>query len=307
MRIAFMGTPVFAVRALEEILADGQEVAAVYTRPPAPRGRGHVLTPSPVHAFAESRGLEVRSPRSFRHPEAIDAFRALHLDAAVVVAYGQILPDLVLEAPRLGAWNGHASLLPRWRGAAPIQRAIMAGDAMTGVQVMKMTAGLDEGPILVSETIPIAPDETAGTLHDKLMELGADLIAGALRVVENGAFILHPQAEEGVTYARKISSEEARVDWDLTATEVDAHIRGLSPHPGAWFEALTPRGPVRVKALMSQVAAGLGSPGEVLEGDDFRVACGQAAVMLVRVQREGRAPQDGAEFLRGMTMAPQLA
>ena len=307
MRIAFMGTPAFAVQSLREILSEGHEVAAVYTRAPAPRGRGHALHPSPVHEAALEAGLEVRTPTTFRSAEAVQALKALELDAIVVVAYGHILPPEVLEAARLGAWNLHASLLPRWRGAAPIQRAIMAGDAVTGVQVMQMSEGLDEGPILLSETVPIAPDETAATLHDKLAPAGAELIVGALRVLAAGAQVLHAQAEEGVTYARKITSAEARIDWDLTAAEIDRHIRGLSPHPGAWFEALTPKGPVRVKALMSMPAAGLGAPGEVLEGDGFRVACGQAAVRLIRVQREGRGAQDGEEFLRGMTMAPQLA
>jgi methionyl-tRNA formyltransferase len=307
MRIAFMGTPAFAVQSLREILADGHEVAAVYTRPPAPRGRGQALRPSPVHQAAAEAGIEVRTPGSFRYAEVIEPFRALDLDAAVVVAYGQILPRDVLEAPRLGAWNLHASLLPRWRGAAPIQRAIMAGDAVTGVQVMKMSEGLDEGPILASETVAIAADDTAATLHDKLAAVGAQLLAGALRALAAGPVVLDEQAPAGVTYARKITAAEARIDWERAAQEVDRHIRGLSPFPGAWFEALTPKGPVRVKALMSQPAAGQGAPGEVLDGDGFRVACGQAAVRLTRVQREGRAPQDGDEFLRGMTMSPQLA
>jgi len=306
MRLAFMGTPEFAVHALREILADGHEVAAVYTRPPAPRGRGKVLQPSPVHTFAESRGLEVRTPRSFRYIEAIQPLRALDLDAVAVVAYGQILPREVLETPRLGCWNLHASLLPRWRGAAPIQRAIMAGDAVTGVQVIRMTEGLDEGPILATEQTPIAPDETAGGLHDRLARLGAELLAGALRVVERGAAAPEPQSDEGAVYAAKLTAAETRIDWAGAAAQVDRHIRGLSPHPGAWFEALTPKGPVRVKALMSQVAMGAGAPGQVLDDAGFKVACGQGAVRLLKVQREGRAPQDGAEFLRGVTMSPQL-
>jgi methionyl-tRNA formyltransferase len=212
----------------------------------------------------------------------------------------------VLEAPRLGAWNLHASLLPRWRGAAPIQRAIMAGDAATGVQVMRMSEGLDEGPILASETVAIAADDTAATLHDKLAIVGAQLLAGALRALAAGPVILDEQAQSGVTYAKKIASAEARIDWARPAQEVDCHIRGLSPFPGAWFEALSPKGPVRVKALMSRVVAGQGAPGQVLEGEGFRVACSQAAVRLTRVQREGRAPQDADEFLRGVTMSPQL-
>jgi methionyl-tRNA formyltransferase len=307
MRIAFLGTPAFAVQSLREIIADGHDVAAVYTRPPAPRGRGHELQPSPVHQFAQGAGIEVRTPRSFRYVEVVEPFRALKLDAAVVVAYGHILPPDILEAPRLGAWNLHASLLPRWRGAAPIQRAIMAGDAVTGVQVMKMSEGLDEGPILASERVAIGPDDTAATLHDRLAAVGAELLAGALRALAAGPVILHDQAESGVTYARKITAGEARIDWALTAQEVDRHIRGLSPFPGAWFEALTPKGPVRVKALMSHQASGQGAPGEVLDGEGFRVACGQSAVRLTRVQREGRAPQDADEFLRGVTLSPQLA
>ena len=307
MRIAFLGTPDFAVQSLRELVAEGHEVAAVYTRPPAPRGRGHELRPSPVHAFAEAAGLEVRTPRSFRYAEVIEPFRALDLDAAVVVAYGHILPREVLEAPRLGAWNLHASLLPRWRGAAPIQRAIMAGDAATGVQVMKMSEGLDEGPILASETVAITAEDTAATLHDRLAAVGAELLAGALRALAAGPVVLDPQAEEGVTYARKITAAEARIDWERPAQEIDRHIRGLSPFPGAWFEALTPKGPIRVKALMSQVTAGQGAPGQVLEGEGLRVACGQAAVRLTRVQREGRGPQDAEEFLRGVALAPQLA
>ena len=307
MRIAFLGTPDFAVQSLRELVAEGHEVAAVYTRPPAPRGRGHELRPSPVHAFAEAAGLEVRTPRSFRYAEVIEPFRALDLDAAVVVAYGHILPREVLEAPRLGAWNLHASLLPRWRGAVPIQRAIMAGDAVTGVQVMKMSEGLDEGPILASETVAITAEDTAATLHDRLAAVGAELLAGALRALAAGPVVLDPQAEEGVTYARKITAAEARIDWERPAQEIDRHIRGLSPFPGAWFEALTPKGPIRVKALMSQVTAGQGAPGQVLEGEGLRVACGQAAVRLTRVQREGRGPQDAEEFLRGVALAPQLA
>ena len=307
MRIAFLGTPDFAVQSLRELVAEGHEVAAVYTRPPAPRGRGHELRPSPVHAFAEAAGLEVRTPRSFRYAEVIEPFRALDLDAAVVVAYGHILPREVLEAPRLGAWNLHASLLPRWRGAAPIQRAIMAGDAATGVQGLKRSEGLDEGPILASETVAITAEDTAATLHDRLAAVGAELLAGALRALAAGPVVLDAQAEEGVTYARKITAAEARIDWERPAQEIDRHIRGLSPFPGAWFEALTPKGPIRVKALMSQVTAGQGAPGQVLEGEGLRVACGQAAVRLTRVQREGRGPQDAEEVLRGVALAPQLA
>jgi methionyl-tRNA formyltransferase len=302
MRIAFMGTPAFAVRALREI-APEHEIAAVYTRPPAPRGRGQALQPSPVQALADQLGLPVRTPRSFKDPAEVEAFRALNLDLAVVVAYGQILPRAVLEAPRRGAVNLHGSLLPRWRGAAPIQRAIMAGDAATGVQLMRMTEGLDEGPVLLSETVSIHPDDTAATLHDRMAEVGAELLANGLRVMESGGLDEHPQAAEGVTYARKISADEARIDWERPAMEVDRHIRGLSPFPGAWFEVLTARGPVRVKALMSRLSQGSGPPGEVLD-DRLKVACGQGAVRLLRVQREGRAAQEADEFLHGLPIAP---
>ena len=302
MRIAFLGTPVFAVQALREIAADGHDIAAVYTRAPAPRGRGHVLQPSPVQALADELGLPVRTPKNFRDPAEVEAFRALNLDAAVVVAYGLILPKAVLDAPRLGAFNLHGSLLPRWRGAAPIQRAIMAGDPVTGVQVMRMSEGLDEGPILLSETIQIQPDDTAQTLHDRMAGVGAELMAGALAALARGPVAEAPQAEEGITYARKITADEARIDWEKSAQEVDRHIRGLSPAPGAWFEVLSTRGPVRVKALMSRLSSGSGPPGETLD-DRLKVACGQGAVRLLRVQREGRGPQDAEEFLRGLPIA----
>ncbi|MBS0297368.1 MAG: methionyl-tRNA formyltransferase [Proteobacteria bacterium] len=309
MRIAFMGTPDFAAQCLAELVASGHEIAAVYTQPPRPRGRGHTLQPSPVHAFAEGLGLTVRTPVSMRDPAEIEAFAALDLDAAVVVAFGQILPQAVLDAPRLGAFNLHASLLPRWRGAAPIQRAIMAGDAVTGVQVMRMTAGLDEGPILLSETVAIEWDETAATLTDKLALVGASLLPRALAAVERGGAVETAQAEDGVTYASKIKPAEARIDWSRPAPVVDRHIRGLSPFPGAWFEAPSDRGPdgrgpVRVKVLMSQVSPAAGRPGEVLD-DGLLIACGEGAVRLTRVQREGKGPQDAETFLRGFPIAAE--
>jgi methionyl-tRNA formyltransferase len=297
MRLAFMGTPEFAVRALAELVAAGDEVVAVYTQPPRPRGRGQQLSPSPVHAFAESLGLEVRTPSSMKTPDAIEAFAALDLDAVVVVAYGQILKREVLEAPRLGCFNLHASLLPRWRGAAPIQRAIMAGDAVTGVQVMRMSEGLDEGPVILSEVTPIEWDDTAGTLTDRLAGIGANLLLRALAAIERGGATETEQVGEP-TYARKITPEEARIDWSRTGPEIDRHIRGLSPFPGAWFEAPSPRGPVRVKALMSQLSPAAGPDGEVLD-DALLVACGDGAVRLTRVQRPGKGVQDAAEFLRG--------
>ena len=300
MRLAFMGTPDFAVRALAELVAAGHEIVAVYSQPPKPRGRGQQLTPSPVHAFAQGLGLEVRTPVSMKAPEAIADFQALDLDAAVVVAYGQILKREVLEAPRLGCFNLHASLLPRWRGAAPIQRAIMAGDPVTGVQVMRMSEGLDEGPVILSEITPIEWDDTAGTLTDRLAIIGASLLPRALAAIERGGATETPQEGEP-TYAKKITPEEARIDWTRTGPEVDRHIRGLSPFPGAWFEAPSPKGPVRVKALMSQVSPAAGRDGEVID-DGLLVACGEGAVRLTRVQREGKGPQDAEDFLRGFPL-----
>ena len=301
MRIAFRGTPDIAAACLKAVAGAGHEVAAVYAQPPAPRGRGQAMRPSPVQALAESLGLPVRTPASMRDPAEVEAFRALGLDAAVVVAYGQILPREVLEAPRLGAFNLHASLLPRWRGAAPIQRAILAGDAETGVQVMRMTEGLDEGPILSTARLAIAPDETAGTLHDRMAEAGAALLAATLVDIAAGRAVETPQADEGATYAKKISARTARLRWTRPAAELDCKIRGLSPFPGAWFEAPGPRGPVRVKALLSRAEAGSGEPGEVLD-EALLVATGEGAVRLLRLQREGRGPQDAADFLRGLPL-----
>jgi methionyl-tRNA formyltransferase len=256
------------------------------------------VKPAPVHAFAEGLGLPVRTPASMRDPAQIEAFAALDLDAAVVVAYGQILPRAVLDAPRLGSFNLHASLLPRWRGAAPIQRALMAGDACTGVQVMRMTEGLDEGPILLSETVPIEFDDTAATLHDRLALAGAALLPRALAALERGGAHETPQSAEGVTYAKKIKPAEARIDWSRPGPEVDRHIRGLSPSPGAWFEA---PGGVRVKALMSRPSPAAGAPGEVLD-DRLLIACGEGAVRLLTVQREGKGVQDAESFLRGLAI-----
>ena len=299
MRIAFMGTPDFAAPVLAELLAAGHEIAAVYTRAPQPSGRGHKLKPSPVHQFAEDHGLPVRTPKNFKAQVDRDAFAALDLDVAVVVAYGLILPQALLDAPRHGCLNLHASLLPRWRGAAPIQRAIMAGDAQTGVQVMRMEAGLDTGPVLLSETVEIAPDDTAGSLHDRLSHVAAQLGPRALAALERGALVETPQAAEGVTYAEKITPEEARIDWSRPALEVDCHIRGLSPFPGAWFEA----GETRVKALLSTLADGAGAAGEILQADDrLVVACGDGAVEMVTLQRAGKRAQDAETFLRGFPL-----
>jgi methionyl-tRNA formyltransferase len=302
MRIAFLGTPEFSVACLAELVAAGHEIACVYSQPPAPRGRGQDLRPSPVHAFAESLGLPVRTPVSMKTAQEIDAFHALDLDAAVVVAFGQILVAEVLDAPRLGCFNLHASLLPRWRGAAPIQRAIMAGDAVTGVQVMRMSVGLDEGPVLMGEQVRIDALETAGTLHDKLAAVGSRMLPVALAAIERGGARETPQAEEGVTYAKKIKSAEARIDWTGPAAEVDRHIRGLSPFPGAWFEAPSDKGPVRVKALLSRVEDGHGAPGVALD-DALLIACGEGAVRLLKAQREGKGAQEAEVFVRGFPVA----
>ena len=301
MRLAFLGTPEFAVKSLAELVASGHEIAAVYAQPPAPRGRGQQLRPSPVQAFAETLDLPVRTPLSMRDAEAITAFQALALDAAVVVAYGQILPVQVLHAPRLGCFNLHASLLPRWRGAAPIQRAIMAGDAVTGVNVMRMSEGLDEGPVLLSEIVPIAATDTAASLSERLATVGATLLPRTLAALERGGARETPQAAEGVIYARKITPAEARIDWTRPAADVDRHIRGLSPFPGAWFMAPSQgedRGPVRVKALLSRVEPRSGSPGQALD-DQLLIGCGEGAVRLLQVQREGKGVQDAQTFVRG--------
>ena len=295
MRLAFMGTPEFAVPSLAELIASGHEIVAVYSQPPKPKGRGQKLTPSPVQAFAEAMGLPVFTPASMKSPEAIADFQSLDLDAACVVAYGQILKSEVLEAPRLGCFNLHGSLLPRWRGAAPIQRAIMAGDRQTGVQIMRMSEGLDEGAILLSEVLPITADDTAAGLSERMSVIGATLWTRALAAIERGGVTETPQVGEP-TYARKITPAEARIDWARPAAEIDAHIRGLSPFPGAWCEA--PDG-TRMKVLMSRLSLnGTGEPGEVLD-DTLLVGCGEGAVRLMRVQREGRAAQDAGEFLKG--------
>jgi methionyl-tRNA formyltransferase len=302
MRIAFLGTPDFALAALRRLVAAGQEVACVYSQPPAPRGRGQALKPSPVHAFALEQGLPVRTPASMRDPGEIAAFQALGLDAACVVAFGQILPAAVLDAPRLGAFNLHGSLLPRWRGAAPIQRAVMAGDPVTGVEVMRMTQGLDEGPVLATETLRIGPLDTAGTVHDRMAALGAELLAHTLAEIEAGTAVETPQDEDGVTYAKKIRPKEARIDWTKSGAELDRKIRGLSPVPGAWFLLPTDRGPLRVKALLSAFEDRDGAPGAALD-DKLLIGTGEGAVRLLRVQREGRGPQDAEVFLRGTPVA----
>jgi methionyl-tRNA formyltransferase len=306
MRLAFLGTPDFAVVSLAAIVAAGFEVACVYSQPPAPRGRGKKLTPSPVQAFAEAQGIAVRTPTSMRDAAEIAAFEALKLDAAVVVAFGQILPREVIEAPRLGAFNLHASLLPRWRGAAPIQRAIMAGDKVTGVGVMRLTEGLDEGPTLAVERLRIDALDTAGTLHDRLAAVGAELLVRTLPHIGDGTAVETPQPEDGVTYAKKLRPRETRIDWKKPAAEVDCRIRGLSPSPGAWFEAESERGPVRIKALLSRVEEGEGAPGQVLD-ERLLIACGTGAVRLLAAQREGRGAQHLDDFVRGFRVSRVIA
>ena len=298
MRLAFLGTPDFAVAALAAIVEAGHEVVCAYSQPPAPRGRGHELKPSPVQAFAEAHGIAVRTPLSMRDPVEIAAFSGLGLDAAVVVAFGQILPRAVLEAPRLGSFNVHGSLLPRWRGAAPIQRSIMAGDRVTGVQVMRMTEGLDEGPILATASVRIDALETAATLTGRLAGAGAALIVRTLADIEAGRATETPQAAEGVTHAKKLSAKFARLDWSKPGRVLDGKIRGYSPSPGAWFELAGEKGPVRVKALLSAYEDEGGEPGVTLD-DRLLVGTGEGAVRLLRVQREGRGPQDAEVFLRG--------
>ncbi len=297
-----MGTPDFAVPALSELVANGHDVAAVYTQPPRPRGRGHKLQPSPVGRLAADYGIEVRTPETMKAPSEAEALNALEADVGIVVAYGQILPRAVLDAPAHGCLNLHASLLPRWRGAAPIQRAIMAGDRVTGVQVMQMEAGLDTGPVLLSETVPIGDDETYQSLHDRLMGVGADLLPRALAALERGGLEPRPQAEDGITYARKITAEDAAIDWTRPAGEIDRQIRGLSPFPGAY----TTLDGQRLKLLGSRPGETVdAAPGTVTEAGPGGVAIAAAdgrTVVVTRLQRAGKAAQNAEEFLRGMEL-----
>lgn len=301
LRIAFMGSPGIALGVLEALIAAGHEIACVYSQPPRPSGRGQKLTPTPVHAFAEARGLEVRTPKSLKKAEDQAAFAALNLDAAVVVAYGLILPQAVLDAPRLGCLNMHASILPRWRGAAPIQRAIMAGDPETGVDAMMMEAGLDTGPVIASVRTKITPQDTAGTLHDRLAVLAAELAPRALAGLAEGSLKPAAQSEEGMTYAQKITAEDQRIDWTRPAAEIDCQIRGLSPSPGAWCEADLGQGPVRIKVLLSELTdhATVAPPGTLID-NKLAVACGDGrSVRLQRLQKPGGKPLDARDFLAG--------
>ncbi len=302
LRLAFMGTPDFAVPTLEALAAAGHEIAAVYTQPPRRGGRGKMERPSPVQVSAEALGLAVRTPASLKVADEQQAFAGLGLDAAVVVAFGQILPPAILAAPRLGCLNLHASLLPRWRGAAPIQRAVMAGDGETGACAMLMEEGLDTGPVLARCTTRIDQGDTAGSLHDRLAVAGAALMAEALSDFAAGRLRPEPQAEHGVTYAHKIDKTEACIDWDRPAGAVDGLIRGLSPFPGAWFDWQGER----IKVLLSERASGDlrtgdAPPGTVLD-ERLAVACAEGAVRLLRLQRAGKGAMDAVDLLRGFPL-----
>ena len=302
LRLIFMGTPDFSVPTLLELVAHGHEIVAVYTRAPKPGGRrGLQLQPTPVEDAARKLGVPVLTPKTLKTQEALDEFRALDADAAVVVAYGMILPQAILDAPKVGCYNLHASLLPRWRGAAPINRAIMAGDAESGVMVMKMDVGLDTGDVAMAERIAISDSMTARDLHDRLSRLGADLMVRAMAALERGGLQLRKQSEEGVTYAAKIEKAEARIDWSKPARAVLRHIHGLSPFPGAWSELANISENARVKILRCELAKGTGVPGEVLD-DQLTIACGEGAIRILELQREGKARVQAADFLRGMPL-----
>lgn len=304
LRVVFMGTPDFAVPTLMEIIGQGHHVVAAYSQPPRPSGRrGLEPRPGPVHQRAASFGIPVFTPTGLKGENEISVFAGHGADVAVVVAYGLILPRAILDAPAFGCLNLHASLLPRWRGAAPIQRAIMAGDRTTGITVMRMDEGLDTGPVCLSETVSIAANETAGLLHDRLAVLGADLMARALSAVERDALNCVSQAEDGVTYAAKIDKSETRIDWALPAHQVHNLVRGLSPFPGAWCQVTGASGDERLKVLRTELADGNAKPGTILT-DDLTVACGGGAVRLVEVQRAGRRAISGSAFLNGLRAPP---
>jgi methionyl-tRNA formyltransferase len=302
LRVIFMGTPDFAVPTLTEIIGQGHEVVSCYTRAPAQAGRGLELKPSPVQKAAERFGIPVFTPATLKTPEIAEQIASHQADVAVVVAYGMILPQAILDLPELGCLNLHGSLLPRWRGAAPIQRAVMAGDAESGVCVMKMEAGLDTGPVGMVERLKIGPDMTAGELHDKLAPLGADLMVRALAALGRGALRFTPQHEEGVTYAAKIGNAEAKLNWARPARQVHDLVRGLAPFPGAFAEVDLGKGPERLKILRTALAGGAAEPGMLLD-DEGTVACAEGAVKLLQVQRAGGRPVSGAEFLRGARLA----
>ena len=306
LRLAFMGSPDFAIPVLAALVEAGHNVVCVYSQPPRRAGRGKQLRPTPVQSWAETAGVETRTPVSLKKQDAQQAFADLDLDAAIVVAYGLILPQAILDAPRLGCMNLHASLLPRWRGAAPIQRAIMAGDEMTGVEAMVMEAGLDTGPVLATEKTRIFPFDTAGSLHDRLAGLAADLAVRALEGWASGALMPQPQSDDGITYAHKLTSEDQRIDWHRSAKDIDCQIRGLSPFPGAWFEYAPKPGdpPLRIKVLESRFepASAVVDPGTLVD-DTLGIACGDGGIVrLSRLQKPGAKPMEAADFLRGMSL-----
>lgn len=303
LRIVFMGTPDFSVPTLSAIAEAGHEIVAAYSQPPRPAGRGMQPQKSPVHQFAEQAGIAVLTPRTLRDDTAQSAFRAHNADAAVVVAYGLILPRAVLDAPRHGCFNLHGSALPRWRGAAPIQRAIMAGDRETAAMIMRMDEGLDTGPVCASATIAIDPDMTAGALHDVMAARGAALMVKALASLEAGTLNCTPQPADGITYAAKIDKAEARIDWSRPASDVHNHIRGLSPWPGAFFEIDHGGKVERIKVLRAAVAEGSAAAGTVVASDGV-IACGSGAIRLLEIQRAGKRPMGIAEALRGFTLTP---
>jgi methionyl-tRNA formyltransferase len=303
LRLIFMGTPEFAVPTLLELVAHGHDIAAVYTRAAKPAGRGMKLQMSPIEQEARRLGIAVAAPATLKTSEALDEFRAREADAAVVVAYGMMLPQSILDAPRLGCFNLHASLLPRWRGAAPINRAIMAGDSETGVMVMKMDAGLDTGDVAMAERIAITDAMTAADLHDALAAVGGDLIVRAIGALERGMLQLTPQGSGGVTYAAKIDKAEACIDWNRSARDVLRHIHGLSPFPGAWCEMMLEGAVQRIKILRGEIATGTGAPGDLLD-DRLTVACKQGALRILELQRAGKQPMKADEFLRGTPIKP---
>jgi methionyl-tRNA formyltransferase len=302
LRLIFMGTPDFSVPTLLELVAHGHEIVAVYTRAPKPGGRrGLQLQPTPVEEAARKLGVPVLTPKTLKTQEALDEFSAFEADAAVVVAYGMILPQAILDAPKLGCYNLHASLLPRWRGAAPINRAVMAGDAESGVMVMKMDVGLDTGDVAMAERLAITDNMTAADLHDRLSRLGADLMVRAMAALDRGGLQLKKQSEDGVSYAAKIDKAEARIDWSKSAHAVLRHIHGLSPFPGAWAELEN----ARVKILRCELAKGSGAPGDVLD-DQLTIACGEGAIRILELQREGKARMQATDFLRGVKVEPPM-
>jgi len=305
LRLIFMGTPDFAVPTLLELAAHGHEIAAAYTRVAKPAGRGMKLQPTPVEQEARRLNIPVLTPTTLKTPQALEEFRSHNADAAVVVAYGMILPQAILDAPALGCFNLHASLLPRWRGAAPINRAIMAGDAESGVMVMKMDVGLDTGDVAMAERLAITDRMTAADLHDALAPLGADLMVRAMGGLERGALQLTRQSEAGVTYAAKIDKAEARIDWNRPARDVLRHIHGLSPFPGAWCEMTFDGEPVRVKILRCELTNGSGAPGDLVD-ENLTIACSEGAIRILELQRAGKAPMKAADFLRGTPLQPPL-